>query len=385
MVSVGLNARSSASAAARPGAGFYRPVPLQAIVVPLIVLSMLPLPLITIRSAGFGFATMAAPTILAMGVMLAHRRRQALRISNLWLFSLLLAAAAVSVINSWVFWDPNVGTSIDRGFGHRWIGYQITALYFLATPFLAFAAGMVYAQLERLTSLYVGVLLSVTATTLVGLWSWWHNPVNPIDVYVHGIRPNINPDATVFLIALSTGILVWQRQRPRLWMPALVLLLLGLLAAFLSYALNAWLGALGAISVLVWSRWHGRGLLTWGIGLALSALALQSTIGTIVSQRLAGNDLDRIGLWQSALIVWSKSPVIGVGAGNLTSYMERFSLFGIGLVLQGYQQAHNIFLELLAEIGVIGLLLFLAFVAAVVVGLARRLPGQPDAVRHFRA
>jgi O-antigen ligase len=362
-----------------------RPIPFQAIVVPLLVLSMLPIPLVTIRSAGFGFATLAAPLFLMIGLALARRRLRRVEVPFIWLFIVLMTAAVISVVNSWLFWDPNVGTSMDRGFGHRWIGYQVTALYFLATPFLAFAAGLVYAQLERIAAVYVGVLMSVTLTTLIGLWSWLHNPVNPIDVYLHGARPNINPDATVFLIALSAAVVIWQHDRWRLWVPALLLLVLGLVAAFLSYALNAWLGALGAVTVLIWSRWSWRGIVTFAVGLGLAAVAAQSILGTIVSQRLGSNDLDRVGLWKSALIVWSKSPIIGVGAGNLASYMERYSVFGISLVLQGYQQAHNIFLELLAELGVIGLALFLTFIGVVVWRLTRPVPGRSRAAQHLRA
>jgi len=190
-----------------PGMRVRRVRGLQLIVVPLVVLAMLPLPLVTIRSAGFGFGTLAAPLILAIGLFLARRRRQPVDVRYLGIFALVMTAAVVSVAGSWLFWNPNVGTSMERGFGHRWIGYQVTALYFLATPFVALAAGMVYAQLERMTSLYVGVLISVTITTLLGIWAWWHNPVNPLDVYVKGVRPNINPDATVFLIALATGVL----------------------------------------------------------------------------------------------------------------------------------------------------------------------------------
>ena len=353
--------------------------------VPLVVLSMLPLPLVTIRSAGFGFGTMAAPLILLIGLALARHRGQMINIPYMGLYALLMTVGVISVVNSWLFWDPNVGTSMELGFGHRWIGYQVTALFFLATPFLAFAAGTVYAQLERLTSLYLGVLISVTATTIFGLWTWWHNPVNPIDVYLKGARPNINPDATLFLIALSAGVLVWQHRRWRLWAPALVLLVMGLVAAFLSYALNAWLGAMGALTLLIWSRWGWRGLAAWFASLGLLALAVQSTIGTIVEQRLAGNDVDRIGLWQSALIVWSKSPLIGVGAGNLVSYVERFSVFRFSLVLQGYQQAHNIFLELLAELGVIGLALFLTFIGVVIWRLGRRQLARPAGMRHFQS
>ena len=379
-------AASSRTRVSAPSCGrLGRPIPFQAIVVPLLVLSMLPLPLVTIRSAGFGFGTLAAPLFLLIGLALARHRRQPIEIPYAWLFVVLMTAAIISVINSWLFWDPNVGTSMERGFGHRWIGYQVTALYFVAIPFLAFAAGVVYAQVERLTSLYVGVLMSVTVTTVIGLWTWWHNPVNPIDIYLKGARPNINPDATLFLIALSAGVLVWQHHRWRLWVPALVLLLMGLVAAFLSYALNTWLGALGAMTVLIWSRWRSRGLLAWLAGLGLVAIAVQETLGTIVAQRLGGNDLDRIGLWHSALIVWSKSPIIGVGAGNLVGYMERFSVFSIALVLQGYQQAHNIFLEVLAELGLVGLALFLTFIGVVIWRLRRRVPRRGVAARHFQA
>ena len=104
-----------------------------------------------------------------------------------------------------------------------------------------------------------------------------------------------------------------------------------------------------------------------------------------MAQRLGGNDVDRIGLWHSALIVWSKSPIIGVGAGNLVGYMERFSVFSIALVLQGYQQAHNIFLEVLAELGVVGLALFLTFMALVIWRLRRHVPGRSLAAQHFQA
>jgi len=384
-VALAMPVRALGVPSARATGRLGRPVPFQAIVVPLLVLSMLPLPLVTIRSAGFGFATLAAPLFLAIGLALAHRRLRSVEVPFIGLFLILMTAAVISVVNSWLFWDPNVGTSMERGYGHRWIGYQVTALYFLATPFLAFAAGVVYAQLERTVALYTGVLLSVTATALIGLWSWWHNPVNPIDVYLHGARPNINPDATVFLIALSAAVVVWQHEHWKLWVPAALLLLMGLTAAFLSYALNAWLGALGAITVLIWSRWSWRGLLAFAAGLGLAAVAAQSLLGTIIAQRLGGNDLDRIGLWQSALIVWSKSPIIGVGAGNLDSYMERFSIFGISLVLQGYQQAHNIFLELLAELGVVGLALFLIFLGVVIWRLTRRVPNQSKAAQHLQA
>src|SRR3989442_11437318 len=77
-----------------------RPIPLQAIVVPLLVLAMLPLPLVTIRSAGFGFGTLAAPLFLALGVMLARRRLGTVEIPLIWLFLALMTAGVILVVNS---------------------------------------------------------------------------------------------------------------------------------------------------------------------------------------------------------------------------------------------------------------------------------------------
>ena len=69
-----------------------RPIPFQAIVVPLLVLSMLPIPLITIRSAGFGFGTLAAPLFLSIGLALARQRRRPIEVPYVWLFVVLMIA-----------------------------------------------------------------------------------------------------------------------------------------------------------------------------------------------------------------------------------------------------------------------------------------------------
>src|SRR5437763_15063853 len=82
-----------------------RPIPFQAIVVPLPVLPMLPIPLITIRSAGFGFATLAAPLFLSIGLALARRRRRPIEVPYVGPFDILLTAAAISAINRCQFGD----------------------------------------------------------------------------------------------------------------------------------------------------------------------------------------------------------------------------------------------------------------------------------------
>jgi len=101
------------------------------------------------------------------------------------------------------------------------------------------------------------------------------------------------------------------------------------------------------------------------------ATLAEAAVAAIVLQRVGSADVDRIKLWQSALTVWTRSPVIGVGPGNLASYMEAFNAFPLGLVLLRYQEPHNIFLEVLAENGAVGFVLFATFLALVIRSFVR--------------
>ena len=86
-------------------------------------------------------------------------------------------------------------------------------------------------------------------------------------------------------------------------------------------------------------------------------------------------DFYRLIIWQDALRVWSKSPLLGVGPGNfwafdarftqLPMYLRDFSKTGLGV-------AHNGYLQMLGELGLPGLFFYLAFMV-VMAALALRL------------
>ncbi|MDW8371441.1 MAG: O-antigen ligase family protein [Geminicoccaceae bacterium] len=59
----------------------------------------------------------------------------------------------------------------------------------------------------------------------------------------------------------------------------------------------------------------------------------------------------RLSYWMSALEYWSRSPLIGIGIGGFSS------LYLSGRELAG-TQPHNILLEILTELGIVGLILF---------------------------
>lgn len=77
----------------------------------------------------------------------------------------------------------------------------------------------------------------------------------------------------------------------------------------------------------------------------------------------------RFVIWQDALRVWSKQPVLGVGPGNFWTYDQRFTHLPIlqaNFNKTGLGVAHNGYLQTLGELGPIGLLLQLMLICLLV-------------------
>jgi O-antigen ligase len=82
-------------------------------------------------------------------------------------------------------------------------------------------------------------------------------------------------------------------------------------------------------------------------------------------QQVKSVDSLRFVIWQDALRVWSKQPVLGVGPGNFWTYDQRFTRLPVLLAdfqKTGLGVAHNGYLQALGELGPIGLTLLLALI-----------------------
>jgi hypothetical protein len=100
-------------------------------------------------------------------------------------------------------------------------------------------------------------------------------------------------------------------------------------------------------------------------------------LGQDPAARLVSVEGMRGELWPSALRAFGSDPISGIGAGTFGFWWDRDAAEDVGV-----RDAHSLYLEALAELGVPGLLALLALLAAIAVAAARarRVAERPDAV-----
>jgi O-antigen ligase len=189
---------------------------------------------------------------------------------------------------------------------------------------------------------------------------------------------------------------------PGLWFAfAFVVAVTASLALVLSWSRGAWLGFMAGVAVLVLFSatriWRGLGfmavaviVLAGGIGLGASAgfgpaLAVADRLGGFREEFTAGdvrgvdiNDanyavVERLAHWQAALDMARDDLWTGVGFGNYEAAYPRYALINFPDPLG---HAHNYYINLLAEVGLPGLLVYLwlwLIIVAQTIRLGRRL------------
>jgi putative inorganic carbon (hco3(-)) transporter len=172
------------------------------------------------------------------------------------------------------------------------------------------------------------------------------------------------------------------------WLPALsvgLVTAVSLLAVIFSWSRGAWLslGVATAVLLLFWPRklWQGGLLLLLGAGLLLGGMQV-GLVPASVTERITSfsqdlrfgdvrgediNDenyavLERLAHWQAALAMAEEYPWLGVGFGNYEPAYDAYALINWPYPLG---HAHNYYLNLLAETGVVGLVAYLGLWTAV--------------------
>jgi O-antigen/teichoic acid export membrane protein/O-antigen ligase len=180
---------------------------------------------------------------------------------------------------------------------------------------------------------------------------------------------NHNSEGALFVLALAVLLARLGRTRGGARIAVVAAIVLVVAGVAYSFSRASYLGALAVIAVYA-ARRSVRGVAGAAIGLGgllpLLPAAVTARLGTVWSPN--GMDPDsavRLDLWSSAIRMFDAHPVFGVGdlhfaaqlpayfssSGNYDSFLIQFSLL---------DHAHNTFLTVLAETGIVGGLLVLA-------------------------
>lgn len=202
------------------------------------------------------------------------------------------------------------------------------------------------------------------------------------------VNPNVLGGALLIPSLLAIALALGPRTTRRPWRWVYVVLALALLAILvLTQCRGAWLALAAGSLLLVTLRWPrlawltvpaalvGAVLLSSGAGLAL----MLDAIGGAHSGSAAGSGLDgRLAIWRFGLAVAAADPLHGAGLGLFAAVQPAVS--GVTRVTHG----HNLFLQVVLDLGVLGLAAWLGVLAGVAVMLVRLLRRRP-AFRRLRS
>ena len=233
-----------------------------------------------------------------------------------------------------------------------------------------------------------GIQALWTAAWIIGIYAavqeWLiHHPIRHVQVldpikgrpldYGRMVGPYKNPNnlATFLIVAILTvaaQILV-HRKRSQVGLWTLLILLLGCLAYTLSR--GAFLGfAIGLSFLFMINQRRKKVWIVAGVALVLvTGLLLTKThLRDVLTLSDVGSQ-ERNIMWNTAWRMIQARPIVGVG---LNTFMANYLHYVAG-PNQGPAYAHNCFLQIAAETGLIGLICFLWFTGSLFLSCWRRL------------
>ncbi len=184
----------------------------------------------------------------------------------------------------------------------------------------------------------------------------------------------------------ESGVSLWDRFMDTVRMSGITLagamILLGLL---LTFSRSAWLGAtMGIVVYGAWSIkyhvWGGRYLRVLGV-LAVVLAVFTSVLYEQIFPRFdstviaaEGSVSERVqSLWDAERVIGEGNILLGTGVGNFTAEMMRLQS---DRPVWSIQPAHNVFVLIFAELGLVGFVLFVLFLVVVIKSC---IPGHPPA------
>jgi len=134
-------------------------------------------------------------------------------------------------------------------------------------------------------------------------------------------------------------------------------------AAFLTMSRGALLSILVVATVYVFRLGMRRRMLLVGAALLAGLVAMPSSFFSRITTSLATGGAGRTDIWVASVYLMKKYALLGAGLSNFPVAYNEFA--GRAPLFRGFGRgAHNIYLEALVELGVVGIVLLLAAVAS---------------------
>ena len=286
------------------------------------------------------------------------------------LLGVLAAVAALDLVQ--LVTTSDLYQTRDAVFFHASIVVVVLAVVMTATDAL------------KTRTLLGGLALVGAAEAVIGLGQYAGGAETPIywvsrafavaiRTRVHGTLGNPNVLATFLLVAIgATALLAVEQRGGKRWL-LLAALCLQVVALALTYSRGGYAGLAALVlsgAIFLWPvRQRARSvLIIAGVTAVLSVLALPSVGLRAGSVTLDEGDTaaSRLFIWRTAVRMWQARPAWGTGIGTFNAAYAAHRPPG---VLTTYAlvripgSAHNDYLQLMAEIGVGGVVLLLVAVA----------------------
>lgn len=291
-----------------------------------------------------------------LGKMITSRR---LLINSNPLDFLILLFAAVGAAS--IFASPDKQFSLYNYF--HLMGRYLLLYYLIANN---------VQTIEQLKRLLMALLCSALLVVAYGFFQYFHGvdisafewvdqeqfPALKVRVFSTLGNPNLLAGFLVAMLAMALGLSIsFDHRQIQLLLFGFIILLVTCLV--LTYSRGAWLSA--AAVVLFFGLYGNRKFLWLLLAVPLSICGQETALERLISifHPTDTSASLRLALWHSTLAMIADQPWLGIGWGAYWLVYPRYDFF-IQDPSTTIFHAHNMYLNIAAEIGIPGLLLFLA-------------------------
>jgi len=254
-------------------------------------------------------------------------------------------------------------------------GLSEVELTYWAGPLTLVIIAMTFNSLHGVRLIVIAMLAGAAVSVLVGLMDG-SGPAGGDAASLErftasGGDPNTQAAGYLVAICLAAGLLgVVRRPGARIALIATAVLVTFGFFATQSRGGLVGLGAAALLALIITPRYRVRILVliaVVGVGLAVFLSSNEAALQRLTDAEGAGNE--REDIWTVAWQIFLDHPVLGSGLQSFQTVSPRYvldsgPLANVRLIAESPHLVHNIYLELLAETGIVGLALFVFVVVA---------------------